>query len=53
MTTIDKAAQVIADHIAYGVCINPDCIARALARAGLLAPDLAQEVIRLREEAGE
>lgn len=42
MSTIDKAAQVIADHNADGVCNEPECIAGDLARAGLLAPDLPE-----------
>ena len=40
MNIIDKAAQVIADHNADGVCNEPECIAGDLARAGLLAPEL-------------
>lgn len=37
MSIIDKAAQVIADHNADGVCSEPECIAYDLADAGLLA----------------
>ena len=36
MSIIDKAARVIADHNADGVCNEPECIAGDLARAGLL-----------------
>ena len=42
MSIIDKAAQVISDHNADGVCNEPECIAGDLARAGLLAPDLPE-----------
>ena len=42
MSNIDKAARVIADHNADGVCNEPECIAGDLARAGLLAPDLPE-----------
>lgn len=42
MSIIDKAARVIADHNADGVCNEPECIAGDLARAGLLAPNLPE-----------
>ena len=42
MSIIDKAAQVIADHNADGVCSEPECIAGDLARAGLLMPNLPE-----------
>lgn len=37
MSTIDKAARVIADHNADGVCNEPECIAGDLADVGPLA----------------
>ena len=42
MSIIEKAAEVIADHNADGVCSGPECLARDLADAGLLAPDLPE-----------
>ncbi|WP_288833720.1 hypothetical protein [uncultured Corynebacterium sp.] len=42
MSTIDKAAQVIAEHDADGVCDEPECIVKDLKYAGLLAPDLPE-----------
>lgn len=40
MNTVSKAAQVIADHNADGVCDEPLCVAADLDTAGCLAPNL-------------
>ena len=42
MTNVNKAAEVIADHNADGVCSGPECLAQDLADAGLLMPDLTE-----------
>lgn len=42
MNISDKAAQVISDHNADGVCNEPECIAGDLADAGLFATDLPE-----------